>query len=303
MKNIAQMSLTEIDSYGADIQQVMTEASTNILSRANMFELGSTKDELNELYTITKKQKQLDLPVIGRPLKKFRSLTSNYSKVQTRLDSIQVKISEQQVRIDEHMGYMQEQIQNLDSVIKDVRECENELSEYSQELQGSPDEARLQAVASRLRVINSTRVIAEQAQAEAMMIFAEQREARNQLEQVIKNAIPAIQIQAVNSIGIRVNKETHEMIDKTREIVGNIIVQNATDVRDMAIKLQNNRTNSIVDDDKLLKAQDILRDAISIVTEASKEESKTNLRMTKELRQAAEDNQIVLEQLKAKIGS
>ena len=135
------------------------------------------------------------------------------------------------------------------------------------------------------------------------MIIGEQREAKTQLEQVIRNALPAIQIQAVNSVGIRVNKETQDIIAKTREITGQIIVQNATDVKNMAVELQKNRTKSIVDDEKLIKAQEILNEALEVVTKASELEAETNVRLVKSLSEKATNNKEFIDRLSSKLGN
>lgn len=304
VEKLRTMSVKDIDNYGADIQQTMTDTSKSILNKTNMLDLGNTKDELNELYDISNKHKRLMVPIIGKPLRKLRDLTRNYAKIQDRLDGISDAIESQKSRIDEYVGYMEEQIDNLEFILGDLRVCEANLDTYVRELDGeqNTDQTRVQIVATRLRNINTTRVIAEQAQAEAMMILAEQRESRRQLDEVIKNAIPALQIQAVNSVGIRVNKETSEIIGKAREITSNIVIQNATEVRNMAEELQKNRTKSIVDDDKLMEAQHILEEALKSVTEASKLEAGSNLRMIRDLQEKTKSNQESLGMLKNKLG-
>ena len=290
LKSIDSMNISEIEAYGADIQQVMLDTSSNLLSRANMVELGDTRDSLDKLSEVAKKQKNL-LPILKTPLRKWKRIQGNFTKIQTRIDEIGNALDIQKKRLDEHVLYMEEQSINLTNVINGLRDCENNLSNYLEVNDKVSDSVKYQAVSSRLRMINSNRIIAEQTQAEALMIIAEQREAKSQLEQVIKNAIPAIQIQAVNSVGIRVNKETQDIINKTREITGQIILQNATDVRDMAIELQKNRTKSIVDDEKLEKAQDILNEALEFVVKAAENETDTNIRLVKSLSEKAADNQ------------
>lgn len=297
---LRKMSIDEIDTYGSDIQQVMSDASNELLNKANMVELGDTRDSLDKLSEVAKKQKKM-LPILQTPLRKLKRFQGNFIKIQSKIDEIEDALTKQKTRIDEHVDYMEKQIKNLGGVVSNLQICENSLSEYAKELEDEPDQGRLQAVTSRLRMLNSTRIIAEQAQAEALMIVGEQREAKAQLEQVIRNALPAIQIQAVNSVGIRVNKETQDIIAKTREITGQIIVQNATDVRDMANELQANRTKSIVDDDKLIKAQEILTEALEHVMKAAETETETNKRLIKSLSEKAADNQKYINMLSDKI--
>lgn len=304
INNMRNMSIDEIDNYGSDIQEKMKDTSNNILAKTDMVSTGSIKQELNEMYDISTKHKKLMVPIIGKPLQKIRSLTTNYTKIQNRLDSIELNMSAQKDRIDEYIGYMIEQTESLDSIVSRLRTCEKNLTEYSQELESETvvDNARIQAVASRLRSINATRIMAEQAHAEALMIMTEQREAKRQLDSVIRNAIPALQMQVVNTVGIRVNKETQEIISKTRDIMGNIVVQNATEVKNMAEQLQSNRTKSMIDDDKLLEAQRILEDTLKFVTEASKLEAKNNMRIVTELQDKAQSNAEYIDMLKNKIG-
>ena len=302
INKLKNMSVSDIDTYGADIQQVMSETSTNLLNKANLVDLGDTHDSLDKLSEVVKKQKKM-LPVLQTPLRKIKKFQGNFVKVQSRIDEIGNALESQQSKLDEYIIYMEEQTSNLDKVLSDLRVCEQSLQEYAQTLEDDTDKVRYQAVSSRLRMINGTRIIAEQAQAEAMMIIGEQREAKVQLEQVIRNALPAIQIQAVNSVGIRVNKETQDIIAKTREITGQIIVQNATDVKNMAEELQKNRTKSIVDDEKLIKAQEILTEALEVVSKASAVEAETNMRLVESLSDKAKDNKRFIDELSSKLGN
>ena len=302
INKLKNMSISDIDTYGADIQQVMSETSTNLLNKANLVDLGDTHDSLDKLSEVVKKQKKM-LPILQTPLRKIKKLQGNFVKVQSRIDEIGNALESQQSKLDEYIIYMEEQTSNLDKVLSDLRVCEQSLQEYAQTLEDDTDKVRYQAVSSRLRMINGTRIIAEQAQAEAMMIIGEQREAKVQLEQVIRNALPAIQIQAVNSVGIRVNKETQDIIAKTREITGQIIVQNATDVKNMAEELQKNRTKSIVDDEKLIKAQEILTEALEVVSKASAVEAETNMRLVESLSDKAKDNKRFIDELSSKLGN
>lgn len=303
-KDIRNMSIDEIDNYGSDIQEKMKNTSNNILAKTDMVSTGNIKQELNEMYDISTKHKRLMVPIIGKPLQKIRNLTTNYTKIQSRLDSIESNMTAQKDRIDEYIGYMTEQTDSLDGIVENLRDCEQSLNIYAEELSNEEvvDNTRVQAVASRLRNINATRIMAEQAHAEALMIMAEQREAKRQLDSVIRNAIPAIQMQVVNTVGIRVNKETQEIISRTRDIMGNIVVQNATEVKNMAEQLQSNRTKSMVDDDKLLEAQRILEDTLKFVTEAADLEAKNNLRIVTELQDKAQSNAEYIDALKNKIG-
>ena len=302
IEKLRKMSVSEIDTFGSDIQQVMSETSNNLLAKANMVDLGDTHESLDKLSEVVKKQKKL-LPVLQTPLRKIKKFQGNFVKVQSRIDEISTALETQQSRIDEHIVYMEEQTSNLNKIINELRLCEDSLSEYISDVSGDTDQTRYQAASSRLRMINGTRIIAEQAQAEALMIIGEQREAKTQLEQVIRNALPAIQIQAVNSVGIRVNKETQDIIAKTREITGQIIVQNATDVKNMAVELQKNRTKSIVDDEKLIKAQEILNEALEVVTKASELEAETNVRLVKSLSEKATNNKEFIDRLSSKLGN
>lgn len=173
-----------------------------------------------------------------------------------------------------------------------LKECEDNLIVYIEELQGenNPDQIRLQAAANRLKLITGTRVNAEQAQIEGLMIIKANQESKYQLEQVIRNVMPILKMQAVNAVGIKANKESIEIADKTRKITGELIERNATDVKNMVDKLQANRTSSVVDEEKLAKAQQILIDALESVAKASEKEAETNLKVARNLRETSMSN-------------
>lgn len=300
IEKLRSMSIIDIESYGSNIQQAMSQTSKTLLERANMVELGGTQDKINELQDVVKKHNKL-LPILQSPLRKLRKFSNNFVKVQERLDEIEQSLTEQCDKLTSYVSYMEEQVSNLNGLAAELRVAEDSLSDYAKQLEGIPEESlRLQSVTSRFRAITSTRVMAEQSQAEALMIVGEQREVKAQLEQVIMNALPAIHIQAVNSVGIRVTKETQDIIKKTRELTGNIIVQNANDVKTMAIELQNNRTKSVVEDDKLLKAQNILNEAMNEIINASEQEAVINKRLSDSLRERAKENKKFIERLTEK---
>lgn len=300
IRKLKGMTPTEIESYGSDIQAAMSESSKVLLDRVNMVELGDTREQIDELSDIVKQHKKL-LPILQSPLGKLRKFSGKFVKVQGRLDEIESSLMEQSEKVSTYVTYMEQQQENLGVITKSLRTAENSLSDYAQQIQFNDDESlRYQSVTNRLRIITDTRVIAEQTQAEALMIIGEQREVKAQLEAVIKNALPAIHIQAVNSVGIRVTKETQEIINKTRELTSNILVQNAKDVRDMAVELQNNKTRSIADGDKLMKAQAILSDTMKVIMETSEQEARVNHQLAESLREHAKQNMQFIEQLESK---
>ena len=102
--------------------------------------------------------------------------------------------------------------------------------------------------------------------------------------------MPILKMQAVNAVGIKANKESIEIAEKTRKITGDLIERNATDVKNMVDKLQANRTSSVVDEEKLEKAQQILLEALESVAKASEKEAETNLKVAKNLRNKAQNN-------------
>ena len=58
----------------------------------------------------------------------------------------------------------------------------------------------------------------------------------------------------------------------------------------MVDKLQANRTSSVVDEEKLAKAQQILIEALESVAKASEKEAETNLKVAKNLRETSMSN-------------
>lgn len=285
------MSLKELENYGVSIQDSIGEKSSEILRKAHMSDLGNTQESLDELQDIVTKQRKL-LPTSVSPLRAIRRFAGKYEKVERRIDQINEAIEAQRNKLDEYVTYMMEQNENMGRAVISLKECEDNLTVYIEELQGedNPDQIRLQAAANRLKLITGTRVNAEQAQIEGLMIIKANQESKYQLEQVTRNVMPILKMQAVNAVGIKANKESIEIADKTRKITGELIERNANDVKNMVDKLQANRTSSVVDEEKLAKAQQILIEALESVAKASEKEAETNLKVARNLRETSMSN-------------
>lgn len=292
------MSLKDIDNYGASIQNMIGEKSSEILQKTNLNEINSTKESLDELQAIVDKQnkgaKKAFLPIV-------RKFTGGYVKVEKRIDSINDALIEQKNKLDKYVTYMVEQSDSIKKAVETLRQYEDTLSTYADELtaEGDTDQIRLQAVANRLKLITGTRVNAEQALIESLMIIKANQESKYQLCQVVQNVMPVLKMQAVNAIGIKANQESIEIAEKTRKITGDLIEKNAVEVKDMVTKLQANRTSSIIDSDKLNNAQQILIEAIESVAKASEQEAKANLDVAANLRESASVNAKYIEALKS----
>ena len=288
---LREMSLRELENYGVSIQDNIDEKSSEILRKAHMSDLGNTQESLDELQEIVTKQRKM-LPTSVSPLRAIRRFAGRYEKVERRIDQINEAIETQRNKLDEYVTYMIEQNENMGVAVKALKECEDNLMAYVDELQdeNSTDTVRLQAATNRLKLITGTRVNAEQAQIEGLIIIKANQESKYQLEQVTRNVIPILKMQAVNAVGIKANKESIEIAEKTRKITGDLIERNATDVKNMVDKLQANRTSSVVDEEKLEKAQQILLEALESVAKASEKEAETNLKVAKNLRNKAQNN-------------
>lgn len=291
------MSLQDIDNYGASIQDMIGEKSSEILQKTNLNEINSTKESLDELQAIVDKQnkgaKKAFLPIVRR-------FTGGYVKVEKRIDSINDALIEQKNKLDKYVAYMVEQSDSIKKAVEILRQYEDTLQAYADELdvEGDTDQIRLQAVANRLKLITGTRVNAEQALIESLMIIKANQESKYQLCQVVQNVMPVLKMQAVNAIGIKANQESIEIAEKTRKITGDLIEKNAVEVKDMVTKLQTNRTSNIIDSDKLNNAQQILIDAIESVAKASEQEAKANLDVVASLRENAKINEKYINALK-----
>lgn len=288
---LREMSLRELENYGVSIQDNIDEKSSEILRKAHMSDLGNTQESLDELQEIVTKQRKM-LPTSVSPLRAIRRFAGRYEKVERRIDQINEAIETQRNKLDEYVTYMIEQNENMGVAVKALKECEDNLMAYVDELQdeNSTDTVRLQAATNRLKLITGTRVNAEQAQIEGLIIIKANQESKYQLEQVTRNVMPILKMQAVNAVGIKANKESIEIAEKTRKITGDLIERNATDVKNMVDKLQANRTSSVVDEEKLEKAQQILLEALESVAKASEKEAETNLKVAKNLRNKAQNN-------------
>lgn len=294
LDSLRNMEIRDIDLFGSDIQNEINQKSLDILDHTNMTKAGSIRGSIEELQAVSKRQKKM-IPLLGTPLKKLKYIQNNLSKVGTHIRDIEGALTEQKDKLDDYIQSMLIQTENLSKLITDLRDCEEALDIYVTELDESPVvtnelDIRKQSVASRYNIVSGTRVHAEQAQVEAFMIIKSQQEAKYQLQQVIQNVIPVLNIQAVNSIGIQANKETLEMLHKTRDIIGNLVEQNAKEVQTMAMDLQSNRTKSVIDPQKLENAQNILNETLKMIGEASEIEAQLNIDSARNLREKAEQN-------------
>jgi uncharacterized protein YaaN involved in tellurite resistance len=303
LDSLRKLSVSEIDNYGGSIQERISTNSDNILEKVQINELGNSQDgirrSLEDLQDISTKQNK-NLPILGNAIKKFKTFSGGYDKIQTRIDEITSTLEKQQEKISTYIDYMLEQNDSLDSSVKDLKVKEDSLYTYANELKdgNDSDQIRLQAVSNRLHLLTGTRVNAEQAQIETLMIVKQQQESKYQLQKVVQNVVPILKMQAVNAVGNRVNKETLELMKKTREVTGKIIEKNAQEIKNMAVALQDNQTKGAIDDAKLINAQRTLTEALDQVTKASQIEAEMNLKITEDLRKQAIQNRGFIDSLK-----
>lgn len=301
LNKLKEMSLSEIDKYGSDIQKMISDKSCEILEKTQMNELTDIRDGIEELNEVASKQKSM-IPVLKTPIRKLKHFKNGFEKIQNRIDDVTKSLENQSDLISKSIEDMSKQCENIEKAVNELRIKEDSLVIYSEELKEDTDGIRLQAVSNRLSLISGTRVNAEQAQLEALMIIKSQQESKYQLEKVIQNVIPILRMQAVNAIGIKVNKETLKIMKKTREVTGKIIEKNAQDVKDMVTELQSNRTSGVIDENKLLSAQNMLNEALEIVAKASETEASNNIRIAQELRETAKGNTQRIKELNMMLG-
>lgn len=296
INKLKEMSLSEIDRYGSDIQKMISDKSCEILEQTRMSELSAIRDGIEELNEVAGKQRNM-LPVLKTPIRKLKHFKSGFEKVQNKIDNITNSLESQSYLISKSIEDMTKQCENIEKATKELKIREDSLLVYIEELKDDTNRVRFQAISNRLNLLSGTRVNAEQAQLEALMIIKSQQESKYQLEKVIQNVIPILKMQAVNAIGIKVNKETVKIMKKTKEVTGRIIEKNAQDVKDMVIELQNNRVSSVVDENKLISAQKMLNEAMEIVAKASEDEANINLRIATEVRENAKDNEKLIQEM------
>lgn len=290
VEKLKSMSISEIDKYGSDIQKMISDKSCEILEKTRMSELSGIRDGIEELNEVAGKQRNM-IPVLKTPIRKLKHFRSGFEKVQSKIDDVTTSLEQQSELISQSIEDMSRQCENMEKATKELKVKEDSLLVYAEKLKDDTNKVKLQAISNRLSLISGTRVNAEQAQLEALMIIKSQQESKYQLEKVIQNVIPILKMQAVNAIGIKVNKETIKIMKRTKEITGKIIEKNAQDVKEMVTDLQVNRTSSVIDESKLISAQQMLNEAMEIVAKASEDEANINLRIATEIRENAKDNE------------
>lgn len=294
--DMEKLSLKELEQYGTNIQSEIDTNCTNLLNSVTASQLGDTGEKLDELQLVANKQKKMLLP---GPLRKFTltNITNKYTKAQDKIDNITTSIVQQRDHLNVIIEEMINQTTNLKNAASKLKAVENELTEYTTYLKDKDDadQIRLQIASNRLKLITSSRVNAEQANIQALMIIASNQESQYQLNEVIQNVVPILKMQAINSIGIKANKDAIEIANKTKKITGELIVKNANDIKDLANELENNRNSSPIDEMKLQQAQTILSSAIESITKASAMEIDNNLKISKQLSETAQNNQKYIE--------
>lgn len=297
LASLRSMRLSDIDTYGCQIQQKISDKSDEILSRTYMNELGGLKESLSDLQDAADAQRKM-LPMFKSPLKTLRRMTGKYDRVIDQINNVTKSLEQHQEKISTYIDYMMEQSDSIGLAVDELKQKEDALQAYADEVGNGNNQIRSNAVANRLRIISGTRVNAEQAQVEALMIVKQQQESKYQLQEVIQNVIPILKMQAVNAIGNRVNKETIEIMKKTREVTGRIIEQNAKDIAEMTESLQNNKVSGVIDEEKLLNAQKILNEAMEKIVDTSESQAMADLSLTNRLREQAKSNQEYLKELR-----
>lgn len=292
MQKLSDLSLSDIEKYGSEVQVDISESMTKLLQDTKCIDLGATGEYLSELSSttnvITKKlEKRGVLSVFG----KTKKWLAKFDGVESSIMKLDKNIQDERQKLDTVLNGLYASKEMLVSKLADLERVEQELTDYVEELKASSEEddgIRLQATVHRLKVITTTIAVTKQEISKTVLIVQENKEITNQLMEASENLIPMFKTMMMNVLASKANAEAVELKRSLVKTANKLVIDNAKQIEETAKNLVQDRTDSLISPEMLTEANKILQRTIENVINSAKTETSANLELIDSLKSSTD---------------
>lgn len=279
------MSLNDIEKYGTDVQNEISDGMSEILKSTKCIEIERTGRSLSDLSVETNSISKKIGAVQKFPVfMKTSKWLARYDSVEHRIASLETGVLEEKNRLNAVLDTMHENLQFMRGRLIKLEQCQSELQcmvEYYQK--NDEDGLKLQAAMHRLKIITTTISVVKQECAKTILIIKENKEVTNQLAEASDNLIPVFKVMMLNAIGARTNAEAMQLKENLSKVANDIIVSNAKQIEKTADDLIKGREEPLISAKSIEEANSILQNAILKVQNSARTEIQANMGSVKRL--------------------
>ena len=291
--NYSKLSLNEIETYGSDIQLVISDQMTKLLQDTKAIKLEQTGKSLADLSVESADiSKKIGVAEKLPSILKVKKWLAKYDNIENRIGVLEQGISSEKDRLNIVLNGLYESLQFMRGKLVDLEKCQSELNEmvgYFQANANSDDDGlKLQASVNRLKLITTTIAVVKQECAKTVLIIKENKEVSAQLAEASDNLIPLFKVMMLNVLGAKTNAEAMQLKKNLAKTANEIVIKNAKQIETTAEDLIKGRQESLIKADTIKEANSILQSAIEKVQTSATSEVDTNLKCIKELQDSVD---------------
>lgn len=287
-KNLRDFSLSELETYGAGIQNEISESIDSMLQGVKCIDLGKTGTYMTDLSVLSGKTvKSLNQNKLTRFLVKPAKWVARYDYIENRLCSLGDSIEQEREKLDAVLNGLQQNREILSDKVTKLESVQCDLREYIEELKSNMGEAdnglRLQTAVNRLKVITTTIAVTKQEIAKTGLIIQENKEITTQLTDAYTNLIPMFKTMLMNTLAARANSEALKLKKSLVQTANRLVVDNARQIEETTMELLAGRTESLISVESITEANEILQRTVQAVVTSAQTETDVNLELIQSL--------------------
>lgn len=285
LRDIENLTLTDIEEYGSDIQLSISDQMSKMLKDTKCISLDKTGKCLSDLSvesnSITKKLVGVEkLP----SFLKVSKWLSKYDNIENRINVLEDGIMQEKQRLNTVLNGMYDNLQFMKEQLTKIEDCELQLKKIVDYYENADsDELKVQAAVNRLKIITTTKAVVKQECAKTVLIIKENKEVTSQLSEAIDNLVPILKVSMLNVLGAKTNEEALKLKKSIAKLANDTIIENARQIERTAEQLIDGRQAGLIEVKTIQDANNILQSALIKVQKSALTEIDTNKDAIKQL--------------------
>lgn len=290
------MSLSEIESYGKDIQNGISNDVSSLISGVRSIELGEVGKQVSDMVSsaqsiVKRTETKGILKVLNRPKKWLEK----YDTVENKINNLDSAVDTEIERLTTVLNGCYENGKMLEQRLAELEESEHILNEMLVAYEGD-DMFKINAATNRQKVLLNTIALIRQEIGKSMLVILQNKEITNQLIEARDNVIPYIKIILINTLASKANSEAIALKKSMKKIANAMVVQTAKEISANADEMIKGRNDTILDSASIQEANKILVQTYEKIRGSMKDETESNRQLVDSLKtsiQFLSDNQII----------
>lgn len=287
VQRLETVDLSSVSKIGSSTQEHINAEMTKLIAHYSIVETGEMGEQLTELALTAKRE--------------TRKITSkgpflSVQKFMGRFDTVENKLNQLTANIDESRDGLATVLDNMiasrNCMTKGVAEFigyEQVLQEYISRHNSDEEinEPKVRAVISRLKILTTSRAVAEQSLVESIILIGQTQEMQQQMEELSGNVLPIFKMSLVNALSVKMHAEALNIKKKVTQVAEKLIIDNAKGIESNMDRMLEARRSSTINPQVLLEANETLQRVVSKTIESCNTENAANIEVINRLNSAS----------------